>query len=308
MKNAFLLALIALLFNCCTNSNNFIEYCPQYSAPFPKRSINLSKQLGDSAIIEIAIPTERTSDTINDEKIVKQKFEFDTLNLLIGYDKKTKNTLIYNWQSEDTIFHGKVSKYKGYYYLSEQKADSLFWIGAMQIDFDSITGLGFIQEQMCALDNLFLFNSQHNLISKYDSTKGLYLLKSDKRIIHEVYPELLAQFPKGRILSNKYEYSNHTWEEIEKSIDQTKNTNLYKNQVIESIFPNPASDDITIDFIEPGEHITDLVDNSGRSKIQFNTQLPSLSIPIQHYPKGLYILRVISPKNQWIETRRIVIQ
>jgi hypothetical protein len=155
MKKHILILMILGMILSCKNSELKIPDCPKsyFTEIFPKRPIDLSKRLGDSVLIEIATPTEPIADTLNGKLIIKQDCQIDTAYIGILFDRKTKYSTIIDLKDRDTIFYGYVSKYREFYYLTEEKTDSTYWIGALDIDFDSIQGLGMIREQMCDLEN-----------------------------------------------------------------------------------------------------------------------------------------------------------
>jgi len=310
MKRHVLILIVFGLILGCTDSGIKIPTCPKsyFMEPFTKRSINLSLRLGDSVLIEIATPAELIADTINDSLIFIQGYQIDTVRFGISYDRKTKYTSITDLSDIDTVFHGYVSKYRGFYYLTEKKTDTTFWIGAMSIDFDSIQGFGLIREQMCDLENLAEQNLESGIIKKSDTLNGIFEFYAEKKIIREIYPNLIENYPKLRIISDQFDYENNDWEQIESKLPIDKKFALVEDDIVESVFPNPAIDFIEIDFSKLNSYVIQLINSAGKIVTTKKIKDINLTIPLSDYKTGFYILRVYSPNDILMETHRIIIK
>lgn len=279
-----------------------------YTQSFPRRPVDLTKRIGDSLIIEITIPADLVADTMNDELIFKQEYNLDTIKLGVFYNKKTKQTTFLDKADSDTIFHGYVTKYRELYYLAEQKADSAFWIGALNVEFDSIQGLGMIREQMCELEEYLEFNGNCELIEVADSVNGIYQLFPHKKTMREVYTDLIEVYPKYKIIRNQFDYENFDWEQIERVLSYTEEYTYVENELVESVFPNPATEFIQVDFNELDNYIVQLINTSGKTVLTRKIKDINLTIPVSEIESGFYMLRIYSPGGNLMEFYNIIIR
>lgn len=302
--------LIIGFYTNCKNSDFLIDFCPKsyFTETFPKRPIDLSKRLGDSVLVEIATPTEPIADTLNDSLVIKQVYQIDTVHLGIIYDNKNKHTTLIDLIDGDTIFFGYVSKYRELFYLTEKKTDSTYWIGALNIDFDSIQGLGMIREQMCDLEDFAKQNSQSNIIQKADTSTGTFVFYADKKLIREIYPNLTKNYPKLKIITDHFDYISNDWKKIESKLSVEKGFKFVQDEIVESVFPNPANEFIEIDFNKLDNYIVQLINSSVRIVTTKKIKDMNLTIPVSDFDTGFYILKIYSPNDNLMETHRIIIK
>lgn len=88
-------------------------------------------------------------------------------------------------------------------------------------------------------------------------------------------------------------------------VDETK----YFDKIIDQVFPNPASDLITIKMTKKSEYHLTLLDLTGRVMLQetFSDQEYKLKLP-DDVPNGKYVLRVITNDGSTMNAKNIVIQ
>lgn len=310
MQKYILIFILSGLILGCENSGLKIPSCPKsyFTEPFPKRSINLTLRLGDSVLIEIATASEPIAVELNDSLVIKQGYHIDTVRLGISFDRKTKLTTITDLIDIDTVFQGFVSKYRGIYYLTEKKTDTTYWIGAMNVEFDSIQGFGMIREQMCELEDFAEQNLESGIIQKADTSNGIFEFNADKKLIREIYPKLIENYPKLRIISDNFDYENNDWEQIQNELPVDKRFDLVQDKIVESVFPNPANDFVEIDFNEFGSYVIQLINSSGHIVTTKKIKDINLMIALSDFETGFYILRIYSPNDKLMETHRLIIK
>lgn len=320
MKNPFryLPLLILLLSGCNETDKNYT--CPRsyFTGAFPKRSVNLARRLGDTVQLEIAktvnkylypvVPDSLTKDNPLHKVSYRPYYQIDTIRMSIDFDRKSRTNTLINIKDRDTIFHGLISIYRGLYYLTEKKNDTIFWIGAMNIDIDSIQGLGPIGIQMCDLEDYLNQHPESKLIQSVDTSRNAYRLRPDKKLLKQIYPAMIKHYAKLKIISDQIEYSKDSWTPIEKKLKPETQYKKVKNIITESIYPVPASDYIDIDFTNKGNYIVQLIDNSGRTILSGNVSGNFTELAISSFKPGFYILQVYSPKDKMVETHRVIIK
>lgn len=289
-----------------------IQRCPKYTfiGPFPKRYVDLSRRLGDEFELEEVNEFHRfvPKDSTDSETKPEVEFRVDTIRISIDFNRKFKVNTLINMDDKDTLFQGYISVYRGYYFMSESKNDSSYWIGVMRIDFDSIQGLGYIRKQMCALEEFLEQDEENGLILQNDTNNNIFRLRPDKKLMRDIYPELLTSSPKYRILTEAYDLNIDNQISI-KEADEVKEENKQNKEVlIESLYPNPATDYIQVDFAKDGEYIIQLIDNAGKILLTKKISDIFVDLPLTDYPKGIYIIRARSIQDNLIENNPIIIR
>ena len=149
--------LLIFLFASCTQKDDYFIRTT-FDGPFPKRNIDLSQILGDSLIIKSGV---------------------DTIFLNISSSKNYN--LIKSSTNGDTIFHGRVSKFRGMYYFSQQIDDTSYYIYAVRLKDNLIFGLNTAWEQTLFIESA-VDKGQYQNIVKYLSNY-IIRLHSDKKAL-----------------------------------------------------------------------------------------------------------------------------
>jgi len=154
-----LTVLLTFLLTSCDDSQPDITF----DSPFPKRKKNLQWKLGDQF------------------SILKNN---DTITYRITFNHIDRENYIINNNTNDTIFAGTVSKYRGLYYFDHQINDTTYWISAVDIDKDIFNmhntirglGLGTAFQQMLLLNNEIEQGNLKKLIKYTDPDKNIIRL------------------------------------------------------------------------------------------------------------------------------------
>ena len=265
--------------------NNF---CTKFESPFQKNYKNLVWKLGNQIVLA------------NDG---------DTTVYNIDYDRKTKHNLIFDTTANDTVFYGTVCKYKGLYFLNEKIADSTYWIYAIKIDNDKITGFNSLFLQMNKLDkkykkllNLEDFeNDEFPMIQSVDKEASLIILKPDKKSMLSFYNSIIDS------TIAYYFVKNSSIPEVEMETSQEADSFIFadNNQIVDKIFPNPVQKILHIDLILPNctYKIIDIKGNiikDGKFEDQRN------QLVVSYFSKGEYLI-ILETEDNIIETHKFVV-
>ena len=81
---------------------------------------------------------------------------------------------------------------------------------------------------------------------------------------------------------------------------------LNEENFVMSLFPNPAADEITISFNEPGNTQMQFFDLCGRLVFDITTDKKSITIPIHAWNDGLYLVHVFNPDHNILKTSKFM--
>ena len=124
----------------------------------------------------------------------------------------------------------------------------------------------------------------------------------------EIYPDLLANYPKLKIISEKDDYATVNWTDIELKASKRAEVSVEESQIIESLFPNPASDNFQVDFCEHGEYMAELINHNGVVVLNKRMSGEKVEVLTWDLPRGFYVLKVSSIENKTMETRRLILK
>lgn len=91
--------------------------------------------------------------------------------------------------------------------------------------------------------------------------------------------------------------------------DRSLSVGSIENNPLIQVFPNPAKENLTIQNSFPGEMALQVIDSLGRivSAYSIEADSKSISIPVQHLPKGVYVLR-FSNEKKILHQNKIVLE
>lgn len=274
MNKYILYLLIIIGFSSCGDANEIF-----FEAPFPKKNIDLTKILGNEIIVKT---------TCN--------VKLDTFQITFN----SKNNLIIN-NVGDTIFYGKVCKFRGLYYLNQQIKDSLYWISTIKLYDSLIYGLNSEYEQMYFLRDEILKGNYSKLLKSINSDSSLIKLNIDKKELKNYFSNFLKAYKPDTIVNfNKVNLkSNNNSTRIEQ-------INSEDFEFINKVFPNPTNDILNVQLQEKRIVIYDIFDTNGKFVKNGVFNQLSNKIDLKTLPKGIYFLNIYNADKTKKETIKVV--
>jgi hypothetical protein len=285
LKPLILISGIAFsIFGC--NPANVPQPDIAFQTPFPKRSINL----------ELLFGNEITLANANDTQILK-----------LSFNRETRENTISRANKGDTIFHGRVSRFRKLLYFSEYIADSAYTIYAVKLQGDQVQGLGTGHEQMNALLPLVGVDPYFQLV-KYSETnenKKVYRLAYDRLKMEKFYKGVVDSLPVWKILKQ----NNVTVEPRDTSIASSPEIVARQTGgMITNVFPNPATEQFTIEFSEEGSFRVELYNTSGQQLKNINLQGRSGVCELNDVKPGIYIVKVTELESKERASFRLMVK
>ena len=284
LKLTYLTFLVFVLLAGCDESKFIPEV--SFDSPFPKQQKNLSYILGD-------------------------QFTFvsgsDTQTVKVSFDSKTKfNYLIYT-KTGDTLSRCWVSKFRQLYYFSEQLNDTSFWIYAVSITDKEIKGLQSGWEQMLALQSEVDKGKFSELVKYRDTTNHITRLTYNKTKLKSFYKSLIVSFPTA-IIINAVENSKEIAQADTITATTPKDVLEQSASIVKNFYPNPATDNFTIDFGEEGNFKIDIYDVSGKSMKSVQANSDKTSINLTGFKPGTYYVRTTEQETNETALLKMIVE
>ncbi len=284
--------LTLLLANCNDPNDPQTRISLSFDSPFPKRNKNLWWKLGDQFSF---------------------KKNNDTITYRLAFNSENRKNHIINNKTNDTIFAGTISKYRGLYFFDYQINDTTYWISAVDIDknifndYNTMRGMGTVLQQMQLLYER-IDQGEFKKLIKHKISENNIRLKPDKKLLLDFYSSIIDSFPPDTLVDLQ------TIEgKAEKVPDTTDQTNINETtvdfdeyEIIKKVYPNPTQDYCNIETYQADQYHFDLVDNTG--KLVHRGQLTSSTekIDLTDIQTGMYVLRIYTVDKKNIETIKII--
>lgn len=270
MRKVYALFITGVLLSCADGERT--NPLSTFKGPFPKRNINLANLIGDK---------------------IRLKRGGDTLELSI-VSRKGVNFVIDN-SSLDTIFFGRVSKFRGMYYLSQPVDDSGYWMSAVKISDHTISGLTNPWAQRHLVDEMILKGEHPGIVYHIDPDTTSIQLKADKDLIKKLFGEIIVHVSPDTILSADER-------PLLSSYVQTDEARPREVEARVNIYPNPVKTVLTIDISETRPATYSLRDLEGKllmlgSLTDSRSMLDLSSLPPAEY---IFIIQVGNSKQEQI--------
>ena len=220
-----MMAIIAIVTSCGPSTS----YDISYDSSFPKQNKDLTKILGNSLTI---------------------KHDSDTIRLLISSAKGFN--LIVDSKTGDTLFFGKVCRYRGFYFFNIKNNDTNYSIYPVMIKDNLIYGLIDPYQQMNDFATEIFKRGEKQKMVRYfnevvSSDKSLtlrkYRLHPDKKELKRIYAPIMDSIVPDTIIN---------YQEISSVL--TSSTSLISQmepedfEQISKVYPNPAKDAVNIEL------------------------------------------------------------
>ncbi len=307
MKNKLLNILVVTLLLLGCQENN-IHICPEYTfiEPFPKRAIDLRKRLGEEFLVEKITKSnmETIVDPISGDTSLRYNFKKDTVFYAIKFNRSERTNTILDIEG-DTVFHGLISVYRNLYYMSTQLADSVWWIGAMEIGIDSIRGLTEIWEQMCDLDFYIKGHSNCPMVYKADSMNRIYQLNPLKKQMKEYYSSVITDYKSFRIVDEQGDFGSI--HRLPEKIFENEKATIVENKLAESLYPNPTHDKIQLELSGNDTYTISIIDNTGKVLMKKEYTGPYIDIELNDLNLGTYYIGILNTNSNQIEYHQVIV-
>lgn len=268
------LTLILVLAGCEKVQESFPK--TTFDRSFPKRNIDLTQVWGKNLLL---------------------KTSWDTLDLKIASFKNYN--LIIDRKTRDTLFHGKVCRFRGLYYFNQQLSDTSYWIYAVKVNDNLIYGLDQGWEQTEMIDSR-IEKGLHPKLVKHHSAEAIRL-HPEKREMKKMFAGIISSMLPDTIIGLKK--SAPTKATAESEIAQFDPEAF---EFISRVYPNPTAGMVHINLQEKQTIRYQLADLNGRTIRQGNFNAVSNEIDLQPQRPGIYFLTLLNPSGDQNETVKIV--
>ncbi len=264
VKYILFISIVAIAFSC-KQAEAPAEELPlpvsTFDATFPKNNKQLSKIFGKMLLI---------------------KKNSDTLFLKIA---STKNdNLITDAKTGDTIFYGKVCKFREFYYFNNKVNDTSYYISAFKIKGNLLYSLNRWSQYLEVDENIVKGNCKE-LVKSINADTSSIRLMPNKKELKKLFGLIMSKSIPDTILNSKSDLKaiNQNQAELDKEENEFENYNI-------KVYPNPATEYICINLNRKSFF---KLSNFNR-KIVFEGKLNELEnkIDISNQKSGIYILEI----------------
>jgi hypothetical protein len=246
-----------------------------FDAPFPKNNKQLSKIFGELLLIK--------------------NFN-DTIFLKISSNKN--DNLITDSRTGDTIFYGKVCKFRDFYYFNNKVNDTSYYISAFKIKDDLIYGLN-CWSQYFSVDEQILKGNGRELIKSISADTSSIRLKPIKKDIKKLFALIMNEMTPDTILNSKSELARIAQRESsEPEIDEIEN--------VIKVYPNPATEFINISLSKKSFY--QLYDFNNKMVLLGKLNDLENRIDISNQKPGIYLLKLSTKEKSESKTVKIIIK
>lgn len=246
-----------------------------FDSSFPKNNKQLSRIFGDKLLI---------------------KNNNDTLVLKIVSNKN--NNLITS-KNGDTIFFGKVCKYRDFYYLNHKVDDTTYYISAFKIKGNLVYGLNRWTQYYAVDENIIKGNYKKN-VKHISSDTSSIRLHTNKSELKKLFTLIMSEVIPDTILNSKSELNAITKNQLALEKEENEIDSYLK------VYPNPATDFININLNK--KSFFQLSDFNGKMVLQGKLNELENKIDISNQKPGMYFLEINDIEKTERKTVKILIK
>lgn len=279
MKLTKYLLLILIIIFSCKKAEAPAEEMPisTFDSPFPKNNKQLDRIFGETLLV---------------------KNYNDTLVLNI---KSNKYTNLITSKEGDTLFYGKVCKYRDYYYFNHKVNDTSYYISAFKIKGDLIYGLDF-GPQFFAVDKNILKGVYKKELVFINSDTSVIRLKTNKVELKKLFTIIMNNTVPDTLIQPKSTINTISKNELVTEKDEDDSENL---EYSVKAYPNPAVDYINVETNKKSSF--QLFNSSNKLILEGQLNDVKNKIDISNQQSGLYFLIVKNIENNQSKTMKILI-
>lgn len=277
MKSVKYLLLLLCLFATVACDDGPATEQVSFTSSFPKPNKKLSAILGDTILL---------------------KYGTDTLVLAIKSGKDFN--LITNVATHDTLFNGKVSKFRGLYYFSQAFSDSSYLIHTVKIADNLIYGLTSGYRQANIIDEEVRKGAHSNLVKYRSPDSTVIRLYADKKELRKLFSSIIRTEQPATILNYKSQPLH--------VLNTVTGAALPDPEVATldvKIHPNPIMDFVNIQT--PHQYLNyRLIDINGKEVASGELRKPTVQVNTSTLRKGIYILTLSDRTGNGIESFKLM--
>jgi len=277
VKLILIVSILAVAFSC-KKADAPVEETPisTFEPPFPKNNKQLSKIFGSLLLI---------------------KSHSDTIFLKIT--STNNDNLITDGKTGDTIFFGKVCKFREFYYFNHKVNDTSYYISAFKIKDNLIYGLNPWVQYFEVDENIKKGNGKE-LVKSINSDTSTIRLKPNKRELKKLFALIMSETLPDTILNSKTDLN----EIAKRQSSLEKETNEVENKI--KVYPNPATDFINVEISHKSAY--QLININGKIVQQGKLEELENRIEISGKQAGIYFLNIVDLQKREKQTVKIIIK
>lgn len=275
---SFLLLWGLILLGSCDNVKNSEVPVITFEAPFPKRNIKLTNILGERLTIKSGNDT-----------------------FIYNISSASNSNTVTNPQTGDTLFSGRVCRYRGLCYFSQQLSDTSYSIYAVRIADNLIYGFDAYNAQLWGIYAAIKSGAYPHLIRYTNSDSTVIILRTDKKYIGKLFNSIVADIIPDTILTEKeIDLNPENNEEEITAIDPVE------FELLSKVYPNPAKDFIHIELQRAGHVQFELAELNGKIMLQGSLSQRLNQVNISGLDKGVYLLTLVGVSENFKESVKVI--
>ncbi|MBD2767149.1 T9SS type A sorting domain-containing protein [Hymenobacter sp. BT664] len=228
--------------------------------------------------------------------------ERDTQHVWVHFDPHTQLNLLAAAETGDTLLLARVVRHHRLFYFIESASDSSYAVHAVRIRKRFVQGLNTNWQQMIYLDNATKRGHYGDLIQSRDLERGSQLLRFDLKSLHPFFRTVLDSLPRYSI----------THPEVVSPVQQpSRHVTISETSASTgplSMYPNPATDQVTLSFATTGRWTAQLFSPDGQLVQTQQVQTSSVVLPLTQLPPGNYLVKLTADGKGYITTKHLLVQ
>ena len=248
--------------------------------PIKGRTINLSNKVGKSF------------------QIVREN---DTIKYSLFFDKSTDYNYLVK-SDADTVFIGTVTKRNELFLLNRPLKNGKFAIHALKFTDSTVTGLESEWSQSNIINNKLDSGKYTNLIA---DTVGVNTIQAKKKDGKEIFRFVIEQLEPEKLISYELDYLTDNFEK-DTLISKSKNQIITEKVLIKKVYPNPFTDNITIELTEKAPYVFKVFDVNGKHIKTSKLNTDNMKMKLSNLKSGYYILKILAPNTELLDEIKLV--
>lgn len=276
MRNILTLTFIAaILFGC-----EELEPNVDFAEPIKGRTINLSNKVGES--FQIARDN-------------------GTINYSLYFDKSTDYNYLVK-SDTDTVFIGTVTKRNELFLLNRPLKNGKFAIHALKFTDSTVIGLETEWLQSNLINDRLNSGKYSNLIV---DTVGVNTVQAKKKDGKEIFRFVIEQLEPEKLISFELDYLTDNFEK-DTLISKSENQLITEKVLIKKVYPNPFTDNITIELTEKAPYVFKVFNVNGKHIKTSKLNTDNIKMELPNLKSGYYILKVLAPNTELLDEIKLL--